>query len=110
MGLRQPQCVLHVPGAFLEEGVFKLDRIVVGRGCSLGVAAFVHYGVAHRDGVVIHPDSFVMKAMLTQTRSGVATRQRLLRAGAVPVTLSRLGDPSANDCRTPAGRGSFFPP
>jgi non-ribosomal peptide synthetase-like protein len=48
-------------GHSLEEGVFKSDHIVVGNGCSLGPAAFVHYGVKIGDNVVIDPDSFVMK-------------------------------------------------
>jgi non-ribosomal peptide synthetase-like protein len=48
-------------GHSLEEGVFKSDHIVVGNGCSLGVASFVHYGVKIGDHVVIDPDSFVMK-------------------------------------------------
>jgi non-ribosomal peptide synthetase-like protein len=47
-------------GHSLEEGVFKSDNIVVGNGCTLGVAAFVHYGVRIADNVVIDPDSFVM--------------------------------------------------
>ncbi|MBI3408899.1 MAG: amino acid adenylation domain-containing protein [Planctomycetes bacterium] len=48
-------------GHSLEEGVFKSDHIVVGNGCTLGSAAFVHYGVKIGDHVVIDPDSFVMK-------------------------------------------------
>jgi len=48
-------------GHSLEEGLFKSDHIVVGDGCSLGPAAFVHYGVKIGDNAVIDADSFVMK-------------------------------------------------
>jgi non-ribosomal peptide synthetase-like protein len=45
----------------LEEGVFKSDLIRMGEGCTLGPAAFVHYGVTLGDHVVIDADSFLMK-------------------------------------------------
>ncbi|MFC6016332.1 Pls/PosA family non-ribosomal peptide synthetase [Plantactinospora solaniradicis] len=45
----------------LEDGAFKSDRIRLGRGCSVGTGALVHYGVDLADGVVVAPDSFVMK-------------------------------------------------
>lgn len=44
-----------------EDGAFKSDRSVVGSGCTLGVGAFVHYGVRIGDGAVLAPDSFLMK-------------------------------------------------
>ena len=44
-----------------EDGAFKSDHSTLGAGCTLGVAALVHYGVTVGDGVVIAPDSFVMK-------------------------------------------------
>ena len=45
----------------LEDGVFKSDRTVVGSGVTVGVAAFVHYGVSVGDGAVIGADAFLMK-------------------------------------------------
>jgi non-ribosomal peptide synthetase-like protein len=48
-------------GHSLEEGVFKADTITIGNGCTLGTAAFVHYGVTMGDNVVLEPDSFLMK-------------------------------------------------
>ncbi|GIG88682.1 Pls/PosA family non-ribosomal peptide synthetase [Plantactinospora endophytica] len=45
----------------LEDGTFKMDRIRLGSGCTVGVGALVHYGVEVADGVVVAPDSFVMK-------------------------------------------------
>ncbi len=52
-------CILS--GHSLEEGVFKSDRIRIGAGCTIGLGAFVHYGVTTGDDVVIEPDSFLMK-------------------------------------------------
>jgi non-ribosomal peptide synthetase-like protein len=44
-----------------EDGTFKSDRSTIGAGCTLGVGAFVHYGVTMGDGAVLAPDSFLMK-------------------------------------------------
>ncbi|WP_307095095.1 Pls/PosA family non-ribosomal peptide synthetase [Arthrobacter sp. V1I9] len=44
-----------------EDYAFKSDATVIGSGCTLGVATMVHYGVTMGDGVVLAPDSFLMK-------------------------------------------------
>ena len=44
-----------------EDGTFKADRTTIGTGCTLGVRAFVHYGVTMGDGAELAPDSFLMK-------------------------------------------------
>ncbi|MEW1777892.1 Pls/PosA family non-ribosomal peptide synthetase [Streptomyces sp. NPDC086777] len=44
-----------------EDGTFKSDVTTLGTGCTLGVAAHVHYGVTMGDGAVLAPDSFLMK-------------------------------------------------
>ena len=44
-----------------EDGAFKSDRIEIGAGSTVGVGALVHYGVTMGDGVVLAPDSFLMK-------------------------------------------------
>ncbi|MFE5036787.1 Pls/PosA family non-ribosomal peptide synthetase [Streptomyces sp. NPDC056683] len=44
-----------------EDGTFKSDVTTIGAGCTLGVAAHVHYGVTMGDGAVLAPDSFLMK-------------------------------------------------
>ncbi|MEU4674948.1 Pls/PosA family non-ribosomal peptide synthetase [Amycolatopsis sp. NPDC023774] len=44
-----------------EDGGFKSDRIAIGAGCTLGVGAFVHYGVTAGDGAVLATSSFLMK-------------------------------------------------
>ncbi|MEU6370257.1 Pls/PosA family non-ribosomal peptide synthetase [Streptomyces sp. NPDC046931] len=44
-----------------EDGTFKSETTTVGRGCTVGVGALIHYGVTVGDGVVLAPDSFLMK-------------------------------------------------
>ncbi len=44
-----------------EDGHFKSDRTTIGAGCTLGVSAFVHYGVNMGDGAVLGAGSFLMK-------------------------------------------------
>ncbi|MFK4149699.1 Pls/PosA family non-ribosomal peptide synthetase [Streptomyces sp. NPDC004065] len=44
-----------------EDGGFKSDRVAIGAGCTLGVGAFVHYGVTMGDGAVLATSSFLMK-------------------------------------------------
>ncbi|GHO99661.1 hypothetical protein KSF_097090 [Reticulibacter mediterranei] len=45
----------------LEDGTFKSDYITLGAGCTLGVGAFVHYGVTMGEGTILAADSFLMK-------------------------------------------------
>ncbi|MEM9439813.1 MAG: Pls/PosA family non-ribosomal peptide synthetase, partial [Pseudomonadota bacterium] len=61
------ECVIQPHS--LEEGVFKSDYVKVGKGCTLGVASNLHYGVTLGDYVEIAPDSFVMKGELVPSDS-----------------------------------------
>ncbi|HVX99443.1 MAG TPA: Pls/PosA family non-ribosomal peptide synthetase [Pseudorhodoplanes sp.] len=54
----------------LEEGVFKSDHIRIGKGCSIGPGAFVHYGVTMGDHVVLDADSFLMKGEVLDSHTG----------------------------------------
>jgi non-ribosomal peptide synthetase-like protein len=45
----------------LEDGTFKSDRITIGRGCTIGTGAFVHYAVTMAEGSLLEADSFAMK-------------------------------------------------
>ncbi|HTK64572.1 MAG TPA: Pls/PosA family non-ribosomal peptide synthetase [Pseudonocardia sp.] len=45
----------------MEDGIFKSDHIVLGRRCTLGPGAFVHYGVTIGDRALLATDSFLMK-------------------------------------------------
>jgi non-ribosomal peptide synthetase-like protein len=45
----------------LEETVFKSGRVKVGVGCTLGVAANLHYDVTMEDFAVLEANSFLMK-------------------------------------------------
>ncbi|MDT7578963.1 MAG: hypothetical protein QOK35_227, partial [Pseudonocardiales bacterium] len=44
-----------------EDGTFKSDRSALGARVTLGVGAFVHYGVTIGPGAVLSADSFLMK-------------------------------------------------
>ncbi len=58
-------CVLNIGSKIQchsqEDGTFKSDRTTLGAGCTIGVGAFVHYGVTMGDGSVLAADSFLMK-------------------------------------------------
>jgi non-ribosomal peptide synthetase-like protein len=45
----------------MEDGAFKLEPISVGSRVTIGVGAFVHYGVTMQDGSELTADSFLMK-------------------------------------------------
>jgi non-ribosomal peptide synthetase-like protein len=45
----------------LEDGAFKSDYTVIGAGCSIGSAAFVHYAVTMGEGSELDADAFLMK-------------------------------------------------
>ncbi len=59
------QCTLNAGAVIqchsLEDGTFKSDHSSIGSNCTLGVGAFVHYGVTINDGAILGPDSFLMK-------------------------------------------------
>jgi non-ribosomal peptide synthetase-like protein len=44
-----------------EDGTFKSGHTAIGARCTIGVGAFVHYGVTMGDGSVLAADSFLMK-------------------------------------------------
>ncbi len=44
-----------------EDGTYKSGPTALGAGCTVGVNAFVHYGVTMGDGSVLAADSFLMK-------------------------------------------------
>src|SRR5215211_94137 len=58
-------CVLNPQSKVMchsqEDGTFKSDRSAIGAGCTVGVGAFVHYGVTLGDDAVLAADSFLMK-------------------------------------------------
>jgi non-ribosomal peptide synthetase-like protein len=45
----------------MEDGVFKLDAITIGREVTLGVGSYLLYDVVMGDGSVLEADSFLMK-------------------------------------------------
>ena len=54
-----------------EDGHFKSEHITIGAGCTLGVGAFVHYGVNMGDGAVLGAGSFLMKGEEVPARCAV---------------------------------------
>jgi non-ribosomal peptide synthetase-like protein len=76
-----------------EDYVFKSDSTTVGSGCTIGVGALVHYGVAMGDGAVLAPDSFLMKGeeVPPYARWG-GNPAREMRDSRVDVRLSRDHD------------------
>ncbi|GAA2532624.1 Pls/PosA family non-ribosomal peptide synthetase [Pilimelia columellifera] len=72
----------------LEDGAFKSDRTTIGAGCTLGVGAFVHYGITVADGAVIGPDSFLMKgeqvSAYSQWAGNPARRTLIAQPAAAP--------------------------
>jgi non-ribosomal peptide synthetase-like protein len=84
-----------------EDGTFKSDGSTLGAGCTLGVGAFVHYGVTMGDGAVLAADSFLMKGEdvpadgrwwgnpATETREVPAPRPT---AGPKPARSAAAGD------------------
>jgi len=44
-----------------EDGTYKSGRTTLDAGCTVGVGAFVHYGVTMGDGSILAADSFLMK-------------------------------------------------
>jgi non-ribosomal peptide synthetase-like protein len=44
-----------------EDGTYKSGPTAIGAGCTIGVGAFVHYGVTMAEGSVLAADSFLMK-------------------------------------------------
>ena len=44
-----------------EDGTYKSGPTTLGAGCTIGVSAFVHYGVTMGDGSMLAADSFLMK-------------------------------------------------
>lgn len=51
----------HIQCHSQEDGAFKSDRIVIGSGCTVGVGAWVHYGVTMGDRSELGADAFLMK-------------------------------------------------
>lgn len=68
-----------------EDGTFKSDRSTIGAGCTIGVGAFVHYGVTMEEGSTLACDSFLMKGEEVQPHAhwgGNPARE--IQAGAGP--------------------------
>ena len=73
----------------LEEGVFKSDFVRIGADSSLGVGAFVHYGVVMHENTRLDADSFLMKGEITPPHSRWrGNPARLVSRRIAPPTIS----------------------
>lgn len=88
-------CVIQAHS--LEEGAFKSDFIRIGKGCTLGPSAFVHYGVVMGEGSVVDVDSFVMKGEELEPNS-------IWRGN--PAKLHRFVEPITDDGSKVSARAS----
>jgi non-ribosomal peptide synthetase-like protein len=52
-----------------EDGTYKSGPTAIGAGCTIGVSAFVHYGVTMGEGSVLAADSFLMKGETVPPRA-----------------------------------------
>jgi len=53
----------------LEEGVFKSGYTKIGKGCTIGTNAYLHYDVTVGDNVILDADSFLMKGENVKSNS-----------------------------------------
>lgn len=53
----------------MEDGIFKSDHVVIGQRCTIGIAAFVHYGAVMEDDSCLAADSFLMKGEQVAART-----------------------------------------
>jgi non-ribosomal peptide synthetase-like protein len=81
-----------------EDGAFKSDYTTVGNNVTLGVGAFIHYGVAIGDGATVAPDAFVMKG------EDVPRRTRWGGSPAAPMVLPDAGGVTRNGGRLVTAR------
>ncbi|MGH3900158.1 MAG: hypothetical protein ACRDTA_18340 [Pseudonocardiaceae bacterium] len=84
-----------------EEGIFKSDHTTIGAGATIGINAFIHYGVTMGHGAILDADAFLMKgeqiAPHAQWRGNPAHEIRSLApTGPATVTPARSVAPLLN--------------
>ncbi len=94
----------------MEDGSFKLQGISIGSGCTLGVNAFVHYGVTMGQGAVLEADSFLMKGeeIDPQSRWG-GNPARELRTAPIGPLVGAAAAPVAGNALPPPASASVAP-
>ena len=76
-----------------EDGAFKSDHSAIGPRCTLGVGAFVHYGVRVHANVQLAADSFLMKGSEVPAAAGWGGNPatELSAPGSAPPAADRAG-------------------
>ena len=102
-GRLHAQCGQHDPVPLAGGRRVQVRPHQIGAGCTLGVGAFVHYGVTIGDGAVLAPDSFLMKGeeVPPHARWGGNPAQRDARP-----RLGSTAGPEASTTTTAAPRSS----
>jgi non-ribosomal peptide synthetase-like protein len=86
----------------LEEGVFKSDHVRIGKGCTLGPAAFAHYGVTMGDYSVLDADSFLMKCEVDDPHTAwCGNPAKLYRRSLAPDPVAASAPAALADCFVP---------
>jgi non-ribosomal peptide synthetase-like protein len=86
----------------LEEGVFKSDHVRIGKGCTLGPAAFAHYGVTMGDYSVLDADSFLMKGEVVDPHTAwCGNPAKLYRRSLAPDPVAASAPAALADCFVP---------
>jgi non-ribosomal peptide synthetase-like protein len=98
-------CVIQAHS--LEEGAFKSDFIRIGKGCTLGPAAFVHYGVVMGEGSVADMDSFVMKGEVLEPNSIWRGNPSKLHRFVEPVRMMARGVLTVGPAMRDVDRGAW---
>ena len=75
-----------------EDGTFKSERTTLGARCTLGVSAFVHYGVTMADDSVLETSSFLMKGEEVPPHARWAGNPATALGADHPQPLVELGD------------------
>jgi non-ribosomal peptide synthetase-like protein len=77
----------------LEDGFFKSDNTAIGAGATIGVKAFVHYGVQMGAGAVLAADAFVLKG--EEIEAGSRWRGNPAAEARTPVPIAPPTTPAA---------------
>ncbi|WP_448608005.1 Pls/PosA family non-ribosomal peptide synthetase [Geodermatophilus sp. URMC 60] len=100
-----------IQGHSMENGVFKTDHIEIGAGCTIGPAAFVHYGVTMGPGAVLEADAFLMKGeQVGPGEHWAGNPARVLTAAVGPSAAPPVGAPSPPAAGVGAAADPGIPP
>ncbi|MGO4803786.1 Pls/PosA family non-ribosomal peptide synthetase [Arthrobacter sp. 2MCAF15] len=83
-----------IQGHSMEDGAFKSDRIRLGDRCTVGVDAWINYGVTMQDGAALGADALLMKGEdvpENATYTGNPAREVMIPASPEPRRAGTIG-------------------